>query len=313
MTGDGLQDRADAGNSDPDAFPTAPLPDVAVPDPGTRATLPLPDPGTYPTLPLPPTEQATVAPARRRRRWPWFVALGVTVVLLVVGVLIAEQFARSVTVATIRTQIISQLGLPADQQLDVEVPGMVLPQLIGGTLGEVQISADEVAFGDLSAAIEVTATGVPIRGDVAAESARATVAVDQEQLRALLARVDGIPSETVTIDGDTVGMVAELDLFVTTVEVGITLGATVEEGELVLSPDGLSVAGVELSADALLQQFGPLAQSLLGSWTVCVADRMPAGVRLDAVTVADGRVVAALDIDGAIITDPTLRQPGTCS
>ncbi|MFV0374392.1 MAG: hypothetical protein ACK5KK_09915 [Microbacterium sp.] len=127
-----------------------------------------------------------------------------------------------------------------------------------------------------------------------------------------MAHVDGIPVDTVTIDGDTVGLTAELDLLLTTVAVGLTLDATVSDGDLVLSPDGLQVGGIELSAEALLEQFGPLANSVLGSWTVCVADRIPAGLALEDVTVADGHVVADLVIDGAIITDAELRQPGVC-
>ncbi|MFV0374393.1 LmeA family phospholipid-binding protein [Microbacterium sp.] len=140
MTGDGQHDRADAGNSRPDAFPTVPLPAPGEPTSGTAGS---------------PAEVRTP----RRRRWPWLVAAGAAAVLLVAGILIAEQLARSATVSTIRSAIIAQVGLPADQQLDVQVGGFVLPQLIGGTLDDVHISADEVTFGDLTADIQVRATG----------------------------------------------------------------------------------------------------------------------------------------------------------
>ncbi|WP_434812308.1 LmeA family phospholipid-binding protein [Microbacterium sp. bgisy189] len=274
---------------------------------------------TQPTAPIPHQDAQWVlsAPAEpkrtRRRRWPWFVALGIVVVLLAVGVVIAEQVARSATVSTVRSMIIDQLDLPADQQLDVEIPGMVLPQLITGTLGEVRVASDDVSFEGLSGAIEVVASGVPIRGDAAADSAHARLTLDQAQLRSLLAQVDGIPVETVTIDDDRVGMLAELDLFLTTIEVGVTLETEVEQGDLVLSPDTLTVAGAELSAGALLEQFGPVAESILGSWTICLADRLPAGLTLEAVTVENDHIVADVDIDGAIIVDEALQQPGTCT
>ena len=58
---------------------------------------------------------------RRRPRWPWVVL----VIVLVLGALVAvgELVARAVVPNTIRSLVISHLDLPAEQQLDVQVPG----------------------------------------------------------------------------------------------------------------------------------------------------------------------------------------------
>lgn len=240
------------------------------------------------------------------------VGIGLLVVV-VVGAFIAEQVARSATLSTIRSSIIEQLGLPADQQMDISVPGLVLPQLIGGRLDQVQVSSDEVSFDGLSGAIEVTATGVPVRGEAAADAASARLTLDEAQLRALLARVPNIPVETVTLEPDGIAMTAELNVVVTTLEVGVTLGVRAEEGDIVLTPNTVSVGGAELSAPALLEQFGPVAESVLGSYTVCVADQLPAGLTLADVSVADAVVVANVDIDGRILSDEALQQPGLCA
>ena len=87
---------------------------------------------TQPTQPLPPYTHAEKEPRRRRG-----CGRGSSLCIVVVGLAVAAWFAgewiaRDVVTKTIRQQVITQLSLPADQQVDVEVEGIVLPQLIGG-------------------------------------------------------------------------------------------------------------------------------------------------------------------------------------
>ncbi len=273
---------------------------------------------TQPTQPLPrPDAQwvlaAPAAPPRRRRMTPWIVGVAV-VALLAVGAWIAGEFlARSIVTTTIRQQIVSQLSLPADHPVEVDLPGPVLPQLVGGRIAELTLSSQDVAYGELSGDIVVHATGIPIRGDAPAESARATVSLGEQQLRALLGTMDGFPVETVTLDDPDIAMTTELELWVLTVSVGVGLTPRVEAGELVLTPSTLRVAGAELSAEALLAQFGPLASSVLRDWKVCVAQYLPAGLVLTGIRFDGDAVVADVDIDGAILHDTTLQANGSCA
>ena len=89
-------------------------------------TQPLPDPSATWIL---QTDASAPAP-RRHRRWPWLVAV-LAVAALAVGAWFAgEYIARGIVERTIREQVVQQLDLPADQQIDVDIPGQVLPQLI---------------------------------------------------------------------------------------------------------------------------------------------------------------------------------------
>jgi hypothetical protein len=79
------------------------------------------------------------ASPRRRARWPW--ALAIVVVVLAALVVGGEFVARALVAQQVRSQVITALKLPADQQLDVEVGGIVLPQLIAGRLDELHLSS----------------------------------------------------------------------------------------------------------------------------------------------------------------------------
>ena len=51
---------------------------------------------------------------------------------------------------------------------------------------------------------------------------------------------------------------------------------------------------------------------MLRDWTICIAQYIPAGATLTGIEVTGDEVVADLDIDGAIVTDPALQELGVC-
>lgn len=272
-----------------------------------QPTVPLPDSGARWVL---STDAPATAP--RRRRWPWLVAV-LAVLALAVGAWFAgEYIARGIVERTIREQVSSRLDLPADQQIDVDVAGPVLPQLIVGSLSEVKISAADVSLRGLSAAVTVTAQDVPLRGGDWSGGV-AEVTLDQTQLQTLLAQLDGFPVQTVSIDAPNVDADFELMLFALSVPVGVSLTPSAVGGDIVLTPEALRVAGAEVSADALQRQFGAVASTVLRDWEVCIADRLPRAVELTGIEVRRERLIADFEIDSAILTDPAAQQSGTCA
>lgn len=249
----------------------------------------------------------------RRRALPWIVAFAIVVVLAVAAWFIGEWIARDLVSKTIRQQVITQLSLPADQKIDVELQGAVLPQLIAGTLQEVTVSSDRVALGSVTGDVVVRAEGVPVRGDAAARSASATLSLDAAQVQSLLSTVPGFPASSVQLADPNLSVDTQLTVFGAAVPVGVSLTPSAADGALVLTPTGLRLAGAEVSADDLRRRLGGLAGGVLKDWTVCVAKDLPAGVRLTGVSVTGQRLVADLAIDGRIVVDPQLQQVGTCA
>lgn len=267
---------------------------------------------THATVPLPGRRRGS--PTRRKRRWGWLIVVVILLGLLVAAWFAAEWIARGIVERTIREQVVTSLELPADQPVDVEVDGAVLPQLIAGRLDEIRLASDDVVFGPLAGDVTAEARGVAVRGDAVADAASATVTLDEQNLRALMATVDGFPADTVGLDAPDVTMSTDLQVLAASIPVGVALTPSVaENGDFVLTPASIHVAGADLSADDLRRQFGIASNLVLRDWGVCIREYLPAGVALSSVHVDGDRLVAGFDIDGRIGADPALLENGTCS
>jgi len=249
-------------------------------------------------------------PRRRTGRW---IAVLVVVVVLAAGLAVAAEFiARSVIAGTVRTLVVQKVGLPADQPIDVQISGIVLPQLVAGRLDEVSVSSDDVALGPLTGDVRVEMQGVPITADSAATGGTAAVRLDEAQVRSLLARIDGFPADTVTLAAPDLDVSTDVSLFGIPVPVGVSLTPGATEGELTLTPSAFRLAGNQVDADTLRAQLGGLADVVLKTRSLCVADQLPRALTLTAASVQGSDVVAAFLIDGSIIVDPSLQQKGSC-
>lgn len=275
-------------------------------------TLPYPSADSeHPTLVVPGDDgkagAASPAP-RRRRRWPWILAI---VVVVLVGLVVAAEFiARAVLPGTVRSIVIEQLDLPADQQLDVRTEGILLPQLIGGRLDSLQLSTDSVTLEGLTGAVDVTAEGVPLRGGDL-DGATGTIRVDESQFTTLLADTD-LPVDTVTFDAPNATVSGSVSVLGVAIPISLTVEPGVADGDLELTPVGLTVGGLEIDAEQVGSSLGALGANLTQTQTVCIADQLPAGLSLTGLRI-DGSVAAIdVDVDGAIVTDESLQQPGVC-
>jgi hypothetical protein len=268
---------------------------------------------TQPTQPIPDQWVAAAEPARRRRRaWPWLVAFAIVVGLAVVAWFAGEAIAKDIVTKTIREQVVTQLSLPADQEMQVDVASPVIPQLITGTLSEVTITSEDVPMESFVGDVTVHAEDIPIRGGGEMASGTATVVLTEEQVRTLMATVDGFPVESLGLEAPDITMSTELSVFGVSIPVAAALTPSAVGGDLVLTPASLQLAGAEIGAEDLRDRFGRLSETVLRDWTVCIAQYIPAGLTLTAVSVDGEQVVAEFDIDGAIISDPSLQENGTC-
>ena len=250
---------------------------------------------------------------RPRRRTGRVIAVIAIVIVLITGLLVAaEVIARSAVSNTVRSLVVTQVGLPADQQVDVEVPGIVLPQLIAGRLSQVAVSAPDVALGPLTGDVRVDLQDVPVAGDAPAAGGSASVRLDPDQLRPLLAQIPDFPASTVGVAAPDLTLSTELSVFGIPIPVGISATPGAAEGDLTLTPTSFELGGNRVDADTLRGQLGGVADGALQTWSLCIADRLPAGLTLSAVNVQGQDVVASFDVDGGLLNDPALQQNGTC-
>lgn len=269
------------------------------------------DTEAYPTLPLPDDIGQMAqqpAPRRRRRRWPW-VVLG-AVLLLALLVVVAELVARAVVPGIVRDVVIENMDLPADQQLDVDVSGILLPQLVRGRLDQVHLASDSVELGGITGAVEVSATDV-VFGTGAIGAASGSVTIDEAQFATLVEKAD-LPIEEVTLDSPDVTVGGSIDIFTMSVPLSVTVEPGAEEGELLLTPVSVSIAGMDVDLSDVADRLGGIGDGLTQPHRVCIADRLPAGLTLTGFEISGDLAVAEFDVNGRIGVDPTLQEPGSC-
>lgn len=273
-------------------------------------TLPYPEAGAeHPTLVIPgPSPEQSPEGATRRRRWPW--VLLVVVIVLAALVVAAEFVARAVLPGIVRSIVVEQLDLPADQQLDVETQGLVLPQLIGGNLESLRLSTDSVTLEGITGAAEVTATDVPLRGGELG-GASGTIRVDQGQFTSLLAGTD-LPIESVELEAPNATVSGSITVFGASVPLSLTVTPGVVDGDLELTPVAASIGGLDIDLDQVGSTLGSLGQEVTKPQRVCIADQLPAGLTLTGLEIVDGAAVIDVDVDGAIVTDTSLQDKGVC-
>ncbi|WP_336645207.1 LmeA family phospholipid-binding protein [Microbacterium sp. USHLN186] len=247
-------------------------------------------------------------PARHRARWPW--VLLVIVVVLAVLAVGAEVAARIIVPNTVRSLVISQLDLPPDQPLDVETPGMMLPQLLSGELDEVHLASDDVTLGGITGAARVTATEVPVNGG-ALGSAKGTVSIDEKQFSSLL-EASALPVNSLSLQEPNATLEGRIPLFGSEIPVGVTVTPGAKGGDLLLTPVSLSVNGTEVDLQALSSMVGGPAAQLAQPQRICIADRLPAGITLTGLRIEGSTAVADISADGRIAVDPALLENGTC-
>lgn len=276
-------------------------------------TLPYPDAAAeHPTLVIPGSvadQGVADAPRqRRRRRWPWVLLI----IVIVLGLLVvaAEFIARAVLPGVVRSLVVEQLELPADQQLDVEADGILLPQLIGGTLDSLHLTTDSVTLEGITGAVDVTATDVPLRGGDLGGAA-GVIRIDQAEFTTLLAGTD-LPIEEVTLEAPNATVGGTFAVFGVDVPFALTVTPGVAEGDLELTPVQASIGGIVIDAGQIDSALGSLGSDLTQTQRICIADQLPAGLTLTGLEIEGSSAVIDIDVNGAIVTDESLLEKGVC-
>ncbi len=288
--------------------PTTPAPDDADASHGAAERVTPGDPRT--TLPL-PFEESEVR-VRRRRRWPWLIALLIVIVLVVAAFFTGEWIARDLVTKAVRQQISVRLGVPTDAEIDVDIPGSLLLQVAGGRIDTATVSAPDITVGSMTGDVSVTLNDVGLWDGGSMSDGSVTVVLDTAQVQALMSTVDGFPADTIGLSEPDITMTTEMSALGISVPVGVALTPRADGGDLLLTPDVLTVAGAQITATDLRSRFGSVADAVLQDWRVCVAQKLPAGLPLTGVRVTGDTLVADFTIDGGILTDPALREDGSC-
>lgn len=227
------------------------------------------------------------------------VTLGTLLVLVLVlaAGYAADRLTAHRTEQTI-TDELTEAAAGEGVQTDITGP-LFLTQVIGGSLDQVNVSADQVQLQDL-VITEVTGTahGVSVDEPRTVDRLSVTGTLPVETLRTLLGQSDLVP-EGLELDVADGRLAAELQVL------GATLRATadpvVRDGSIYLQPRELTLGGVQLDVAHL----PGAVDEVIGSLAV-PTDALPEGISPAAIDVTDGGI--RLTVTGSDLALEDLSQ-----
>ncbi|MBG6239655.1 hypothetical protein IWX78_002642 [Mycetocola sp. CAN_C7] len=250
-------------------------------------------------------------PVRRSagRRWiTAFIVIVVAAVVVVGGAFLAESVARGFTQDAVAAAVQTNLPSNVEATVDVDIDGdWVLLQILSGRMDRVTISSDDARFDGIPVErVVVTASGVPIDLKTAVDSVDATATLDEPALNELLT-LPGNDPQLVLGDG-TAGYEDSTTVF------GFDIGYLITA---VLTPDGTDVLLTPQSAEVTspvgsLDVSSILDRLVAEPVTICAADRLPEGVTLSDIEVADGFASLSLSANDFVLSGSSLRTTGEC-
>ncbi len=297
---DDESDRADApspAGPDDDAQPTKVIEPV--------------DPDAQPTEVLgfrePPRPEA---PARRgisRTARVWITITAIVVGLIAV-VVVVDVVARGLAEQRVAAEIRSNLPEGVEGDVDVSIGGFsVIAQYLSGTVDQVTLTAPELTVDGAPLDVTMVAQGVPVDLASPVRELDAVIEADEDSINQLVS-VAGIDSG-VTLGDGTVGYDGEVDLLGFQVSYSVTAQPTAAGDSVLLEPVNVEVGagGSVIDVSGIIERLG-----IGDPFTVCIADRLPQGLELDAITVTPG--VARVELSGQDIAldSASLQQTGSC-
>lgn len=261
----------------------------------------------------------TPPPKPKRKRWPWILAI---VIVGVVGILvgaffIADAIARDYATGYVKQQIIKVLGLTADTPVDVKLgAGSIILQALGGSINSVDVSADQLTFGQLTGDATIHAEKIPLDGNLPVQQLGITMTISEQHVRTLAGSLSGLDLKSIDLADGVIKVASEFNIFnIIVIPVAVDLAPGATDGGITFDPvtvylgeDPISVADLRNNPE-----FSALAGDLLRTQTVCVANSLPKALTLDDVKVVGTDLVVSVNGDGVALSDPGLSTMGTCA
>lgn len=262
-----------------------------------------------------PTVVETTEPPKRKRRFGWLIALGIVLVVLVVGFFVADALVKQYAAGLVRERIIQVLGLEPGTPVEVDLgPGSVLLQAVTGSIDRVDVQIDELTFGEVTGAATLTATSVPLDMNQPVETLGIEATLTEENVRKLASFISASELKTIDLQDGVIRVGAEFNVLFIVLPVTVDLVPGAAEGGISFTPETIILGEDEISVQDLRDspEFSALAGDLLNSRVFCVASYLPQALAVDDVDVVGSSLVVSINGDGTALGDPSLSTFGTC-
>lgn len=250
-----------------------------------------------------------------RQATPWWLRLVSVAAVIGLVASTAELVLRLVIPHVVAQEVREQLSLEKQHEVHVSLGGSALFAALGGHVGPIEVQVPAVRIlDDIVATVTASASELsfdPLRDKIFGASGSVTIGPDS--IDALLALATEGLIDSGEVEDGRIQLGSTSELFGQTVTLSATLGMSIEDGDLRLTPAAISAAGFHLTAEEIDALTDGALDALLSVQHVCVRDRLPAGVTLTGLWFsASGSVTVNADFSPDILSDPRQQQPGTC-
>lgn len=246
----------------------------------------------------------------------WVKRLIAIVVSVAVLAGLGEIALRLIIPNAIAGAVRSQLKLTPDHPVDVSLGGSALLYAVTGRVGDVTVDVpDTPLIEGLTADASLHAASVPFNptsGEIREGSVALTLS--PEQLGAVISTLTSGVADTGEVRDGSLVVGRTMEFFGQQVPLTATLQlAVVGDGDVEVTPEGLSAAGLDLSTEMIAQAGGSVLEPLLQPRTVCVRDQLPKGLKLTGISFSStGSATIEADLAPGILSDPAQRDTGSC-
>ncbi|WP_176491642.1 LmeA family phospholipid-binding protein [Curtobacterium sp. 'Ferrero'] len=250
----------------------------------------------------------TAAPAVRpkRRRWP--IVLVAVVVVLAALVVVAEFVLRGVVDRIIAQQVEQALPEGATGQVEAHADGIVIPQLLSGTLDQVEISSRKITIDGIPLAADVTAHDVPVDGKGDVRDVDGTVTLASSSVKDL-AKYSPLFDRLKLVDGG-------VELSGTTAVLGYDISYAAK-GDVTAQSDGKGITITPQSVRVTNSSLGLKIDSIPGVTDVpvqvCTAKFLPQALAVRDLRITAEQATVRVTADSLPLSEAGLQTLGTCS
>ncbi|MFG6474908.1 LmeA family phospholipid-binding protein [Microbacterium sp. P06] len=262
-----------------------------------------------PVAPVPDAEHTAGEP-RRTGRVVAIVAVILAFVVILFG--IADWIARSVAQSTIAEAVISEAELPATQHVEVDISGLLLPQLAVGVLSEVTISSENVNIAGSAGDVSVTVLDFPLADESPVAEGRGEVRFNAAQLTYMSVGA-GAAGSSFGFDGADVTLSVDLPALGEGASVGVAMTPGFANGAMTLALSSVRVGETEMTAEAIRAQYGDEVSAELQPQALCIAEDLPSVMRFTSMRVEGQELVGRFEISATSLDESALQQRGTCA
>ncbi|NEN07353.1 DUF2993 domain-containing protein [Diaminobutyricibacter tongyongensis] len=264
---------------------------------------------TEPLAPSPPAQPFVPEPRRRRRGLRAMLWIGISIVVLLVLYFVADGVARAYAEGRVKAEIEQNLPDVVTGDVTVHIGGVsVIAQYLSGTFEKVELDAPQLTVQSIPLSASVVANGVPVDLTKPVSALTGTITISQSSVNSLL-RLPGATGD-VTLGEGTLQYDGSTTVLGLPIGYKVTVEPTADGDSILLRPTKAEVTtgGGNLDLSRLLG-------TVVGSkpLSVCVAQYLPAGVKVDDVTVNPGAATIHLSAQDLVLSQSTLATKGTCS